>query len=86
MRKTTSMIRRGDYADASSALNQALQILQPILLSRNGSTDFIKKATYSLETIFLMQKQYDWVAVADIIEFEFLEILSKEFSENNSIE
>lgn len=67
--------RRGDYSDAASKLNHCLQNIKPILLSGNIPPNYINKFTFSLETIFLMQKQSDWVAVADVIEYEFIELL-----------
>lgn len=67
--------RRGDYADASSKLNSCLQDIKPVLVSGRIPADYIQKLAYSLETMFLMQKQKDWVAVADVIEYEFVELL-----------
>ncbi len=74
--------RTGSYSDAASKLNSSLQELQPILTSGKITPDYLKKLTFSLETLFLMQKQNDWVAVADVIEFEFIELLKKALSEN----
>ncbi len=71
--------RQGDYSDAASRLNNCLQVIQPILLSGSIPPDYINKLAYSLETIFMMQKQNDWVAVADVIEFEFIKLLNKAF-------
>lgn len=69
--------RTGDYSDAASKLNTCLQKMEPVLVSGDISPDYLKKLTYSLETIHMMQKQNDWVAVADVIEFEFIELLKE---------
>ena len=69
--------RTGSYSNAASKLNSCLQDIQPILLSGTIPPEYLKKLTYSLETVFLMQKQNDWVAVADIIEYEFLALLKE---------
>jgi len=71
--------RTGSYSDAASKLNSCLQDMQPILLSGTIPPEYLKKLTYSLETVFLMQKQNDWVAVADIIEFELPVLLKETF-------
>lgn len=71
--------RTGSYSDAASKLNSCLQDLQPILLSGTIPPEYLKKLTYSLETVFLMQKQNDWVAMADVIEFELPVLLKKTF-------
>jgi len=69
--------RTGDYSDGASKLNTCLQELQPILTSGKIPVDYIKKLTYSMETILLMQIQKDWVAVADVIEYEFIALLKQ---------
>ena len=71
------LARTGSYSDAASKLNSWLQELQPILTSGKIAPAYLKKITYSLETVFLMQKQNDWVAVADVIEFELPGLLKE---------
>ncbi len=71
------LARTGGYTDAASKLNTGLQQLQPVLTSGKIASEHLKKLTYSLETLLLMQKQNDWVAVADIIEFEFSVLLKE---------
>ena len=83
LRDVVYSIRTGDYSDAASKLNICLQELQPILTSGKIPVEYLKKLTYSMETIFLMQTQKDWVAVADVIEYEFIALLKQAF---NSIE
>ena len=80
LKETVISARTGGYSDAASKLNACLQELQPLL--RNGKIPAaeLKKLAFSLETILLMQKQNDWVAVADVIEFELLLLLEQALS------
>ena len=64
--------RTGDYSNVSSLLNQALQILQHELSKGIIAPDGISKLAYSLETLTAMQQMQNWVAFADILEFEFI--------------
>ncbi len=64
-------LRSGDYTVASSRLNEALLRMQAELKDRKVSPQLLQKLLISLETLFSMQKMEDWVAVADILEFEF---------------
>ena len=82
LREIVRLARTGSYSDAASKLNISLQELQPVLTSGKLPPEYLRKLTYSLETLFLMQKQKDWVAVADVIEFEFVDLLEKALSEN----
>ncbi|MGD9202070.1 MAG: hypothetical protein PVI26_10930 [Chitinispirillia bacterium] len=75
LNNTTFLIRSGDYPDAASELNQCLQKIESEFISKNLPDKILGKLTYSLQTIFLMQKNKDWVAIADIIEFELCDIL-----------
>ena len=75
LNKTAFLIRSGDYPDAASKLNKCLQKIESEFISKNLQDKVLGKLTYSLETILLMQKNKDWVAIADIIEFELCEIL-----------
>jgi hypothetical protein len=68
--------RRGDYADAASALNGCLQGIDALMSSGALDAALFSKVRYSLETIYLMQQQEDWVALADIIEYELIGLLS----------
>jgi hypothetical protein len=65
--------RLGDYADASRDLNTCLLLIQK---ARAGMATvpkpLLEKFNYSLETILLMLKNKDWVAIADIVEYELL--------------
>jgi hypothetical protein len=67
--------RLGDYGDANRDLNYCLLLIQRIKDSgamQMLPPELIGKFNYSLETIFLMLKNKDWVAIADIVEFELL--------------
>lgn len=65
--------RIGDYAKASSNINICLQDIQKFLiLKKNIPSDFLEKIKYSMETMHLMMQQKDWVAFADIVEYEFI--------------
>lgn len=69
----TRLIRSGDYADAASRLNSALRLLEPLIRSYGHEQQ--KSISYSLETLLFMQQNGDWVACADVIEFELLKLL-----------
>ena len=72
MRKMIVSARTGDYGAASSEINQFLLLLQAELSKGRISAAALSKITFSLETIVEMQKSGDWVAVADVLEFEFI--------------
>jgi hypothetical protein len=72
IKKIITSARTGDYGGASSEINQFLLLLQAELSKGRVSAAALSKITYSLETIVEMQKSGDWVAVADILEFEFI--------------
>ena len=71
IKKIIMAARTGDYGAASSEINQFQLLLQAELSKGMISAAALSKITYSLETIVKMQKSGDWVAVADILEFEF---------------
>ena len=70
--------RTGDYGTASSEINKFLQVLQAELAKGKVDAAMLSKITYSLKTLMEMQKNGDWVAIADILEHEFTK-LWKEF-------
>jgi len=76
--------RTGDYAGTARLLNQFLQYLQGELAKGFISAEGLSKITYSLETLMAMQQMGDWVAFADILEYEFGP-LWKKLSTNASI-
>jgi hypothetical protein len=64
--------RTGDYAQGAALLNRFLRILQQELSKGYIAADGLSKVTYSLETLLSMQQMENWVAFADILEYEFL--------------
>jgi len=64
--------RTGDYAECSSALNRFLNYLQKELSRGYLPVKEISSVTYSLQTLAEMQQMKNWVAFADILEFEFM--------------
>lgn len=67
--------RTGNFGNAAAQFNITLQQIQQSIKSGVISADNIKKLTYSLETLFAMQKMENWVAFADILEYETLQLL-----------
>jgi hypothetical protein len=67
--------RLGDYGDAAGGLNRCITAVQSMQKSAEyaavpkAGTD---KFNYSLETVLLMLQNRDWVAVADVIEYELI--------------
>ncbi|HON11946.1 MAG TPA: hypothetical protein PLE24_13850 [Chitinispirillaceae bacterium] len=64
--------RTGDYGKAASDLNRALVLLQTELSGGKVSSEGLAKITYSLQTLLAMQQIGDWVAFADVLEYEFI--------------
>jgi hypothetical protein len=65
--------RLGDFGDAAADLNRFLLLVQksqPVMQS--VPKPLLEKFNYSMETIFLMLKNKDWVAIADIVEYELI--------------
>jgi hypothetical protein len=72
-----SYCRTGDYGNAARELNKCIiyfQQIQKSNLLKNISKEYISKLNYSLETILMMLSNKDWVAVADIIQYELIDI------------
>jgi hypothetical protein len=67
--------RTGDYAGTSRLCNVFLQKLEAELSKGHVMADHLSKITYSLETLLAMQKMENWVAFADVLEYEFLPLL-----------
>lgn len=64
--------RTGDYPDSARRINIFLQHLQTEISRGYISEEGIAKITYSLETLLAMQQMSDWVAFADVLEYEFM--------------
>jgi len=76
-RSCAAAARTGDYGQASSILNTSLASLQKRLSGGSYSADDLNKLSYSLETLSLMQQQENWVAFADILEYELITLLQE---------
>jgi hypothetical protein len=72
IRSIIKSARTGDYGQTSSDLNQWLIVLQSELSKGSVSPQSLSKICYSLETMVEMQKMGNWVAVADVLEYELL--------------
>lgn len=64
--------RIGSIAEASSLLNQLLGHLQRYLTNTNNAQGRFSKIFYSVETLGQMQAMQNWVAFADVLEYEFI--------------
>ncbi|HAJ78368.1 MAG TPA: hypothetical protein DCO75_01235 [Fibrobacteres bacterium] len=78
--------RIGDYAEAALSFNHCTIELNKIiqtLVSDQQKQNHLKKITYSLQTLLLMLKNEDWVAIADIIDYELIPLLDNAFKSND---
>jgi hypothetical protein len=65
--------RLGDFGDAAADLNRFLLLVQKSQPTvKSVPKPLLEKFNYSLETVFLMLKNKDWVAIADIVEYELI--------------
>lgn len=64
--------RTGDYGNAVYYLNHFLLQFQTILTKKKINPEDLKAVNFSLETLFAMQKSEDWIAFADVLEYEFI--------------
>ena len=64
--------RTGDYSNISTLLNKGVIAIQEDLKKGPVDEKNLKKISYSLETIIAMQQMQNWVALADILEYEFI--------------
>jgi len=74
--------RAGDYADAARGLNQCIAHLQAglsALVSDDQKKGVGDKIRFSLETMLLMLEHHNWVAIADVIDYEFVPLWKKAF-------
>ena len=75
--------RTGDYAKAALSFNScSIQLNEniQILISDKQKQGHLKKITYSLQTLLLVFKNEDWVAIADIIDYELIPLLNNAFN------
>jgi hypothetical protein len=64
--------RTGDYSSVSTLLQKSVVLLQNELKKHPLKDTSLSKLSYSLETIASMQQMQNWVALADILEYEFI--------------
>lgn len=65
-------IRTGDIGTAAQLFNDGILSIQTDLSKSPLTADDLKKFRYSLETLIMMQEMENWVAVADILEYELI--------------
>ena len=70
-------IRTGGYSDAASAFNRSIQHLEAFLCALSLTADLKNKMMYSLETVMYFYQKKDYIAVADIVEFELIPLCNK---------
>lgn|GEM_PF-1080942 len=76
------LARTGDYPTAALSFNRGILLLQ----ERMGAADVQgpsqldrKQITESLRTLLLLLEHNDWVAIADVIDYEFIPLWKKSF-------
>lgn len=74
-RQIIRFARTGDYGNTASYLNQFLYQLQGFFTQNKIDKESLSKITYSLETLMAMQEMKNWVAFADVLEYELLALL-----------
>lgn len=70
--------RMGDYGNAASGLNKCIPLftqMQQTLRTPCGKNNAVDKFNYSLETAMMMMERKDWVALADVLEYEMAQLL-----------
>jgi hypothetical protein len=74
------MCRLGNYGEAASGINRCIPLFQELLADKDIGLHLphlVRKINYSLETVLLMLKNNDWVAVADVLEYELIVLLKQ---------
>lgn len=71
------LARTGDCGAAASQTNMCMASIQEALSQSPPSPDWMEKLKFSLETLLMMQEQEDWVAFADVAEFELAPLWEK---------
>lgn len=69
--------RTGDYAATASTLNRFLALLQKVLAAGTVNVNLLQDIAYSVETLSHMQQMQNWVAFADLLEYEFLPLWNR---------
>jgi hypothetical protein len=78
--------RLGDYGEAAHGINACVIEFQRFMEHPQGPPPLIElgpKVTYSLETLLMMIERKDWVAAADIIDYELIPLVKETFSIGN---
>ena len=74
--------RCGDYGRAALSINSGVLGFQEFI-GHKGASDRVKeyssRMAYSLETLLLMLERKDWVAAADVIDYEFIPLWKDAF-------
>ena len=74
--------RCGDYGRAALSMNSSILGFQEFI-RQEGTSDRFKeygpRMTYSLQTLLLMLERKDWVAAADVIDYEFIPLWKEAF-------
>lgn len=76
--------RCGDYGRAALSINSSILRFEQFMKQegqRKRLKEFGPKITYSLETLLLMLERKDWVAAADVIDYEFISLWKEALSE-----
>ena len=73
--------RTGDYGNAALLFNRCALHLQRHLqtMGNEGGPQHGETITQSLRTMLLLLERNDWVALADVIEYEFIPLWKKAF-------
>jgi hypothetical protein len=74
--------RLGDYGKAAQSINASILCFQQLAARedrRRRFEEFGPKMAYSLETLLMMIERKDWVAAADIIDYEFIPLWKEAF-------
>jgi hypothetical protein len=74
--------RLGDYGRAAQSINGCILDFQKLMERTEKPPRFMAlapKVTYSLETLLMMLERKDWVAAADIIDYEFIPLWKEAF-------
>jgi hypothetical protein len=75
--------RCGDYSQAAGAINSSILKFKEFMQQQGASEQYKKfgpRMTYSLETLLMMLERKDWVAAADVIDYEFIPLWKEAFS------
>ena len=81
--EASTSARCGDYGRAALSINSSILRFEQFMKQegqRQRLKEFGPKMTYSLETLLLMLERKDWVAAADVIDYEFIPLWKQTLS------